>query len=143
MTTYHLHLINDTAQNTAVTVRWKCTSCGQFCDFAREGLGEPHASETFYPDDGDVYLSPNGICVPSPLYVSKDVFFGYFTDTEIVAITNSATDNAIAAKFRFQNIANGIPINHPLVKMLLDGLEADKLLGTGRAAEIIAQCTPV
>jgi hypothetical protein len=142
MTTYHLHLVNDIPENTAVTVRWKCTSCGHFADFAREGLGTPWASETVYPDDGDVYYG-NGMCIPALIYIPKEVFYGYFTDVEIVSINDSQHDTAKATRFRYQQLTTGIPINHPLVINTMHELEALGLLGINRADEILAACNPI
>jgi hypothetical protein len=142
MTTYHLNLINDAPNNTETTVRWKCTVCGASCDFTREGLGTPFGTETIYPPDGDTYYGP-GYCVPALVLVSKEVFYGYFTDAEIVAINDSPNDAAKATMFRYQQFSVNIPINHPLIINSLHELETLGLLGTGRASEIIAACTPV
>jgi hypothetical protein len=141
MTTYHLHLINDAAENTDVTVRWKCTSCGNFSDFAREGMGTPWASETVYPEDGDIYYG-NGVCIPALIHIPKEVFYGYFTDAEIVAITTSINDVAKATVFRYQQLS-AVPINHPLLINTMHELENLGLIGVGRADEILTACMPI
>jgi hypothetical protein len=122
-------------------VRWKCTACGAFCDFTREGLGTPFGTETIYPPDGDTYFGV-GYCVPPLINISKEVFYGYFTDAEIVAINDSPNDMAKATMFRFQQWSS-IPINHPLITNSLLELEALGLLANGRAYEIITACSPV
>lgn len=136
MTTYHLHLVNDAKENTALTVRWKCTSCGRFSDFSRPGTGEPHATETTYPDDIDTYLGGTE-CIPALVYVAKEVFYGYFTDDEIVAITESQSDQVKAAVFRFNQLSAGVPINHPLLILSMHEFETLGLLAVGRADEIL------
>lgn len=140
MPTYHLHLVNVPEENTLTTVRWKCTSCGQFCDFSRPGFGEPSATETQYPEDGDIYFG-NGGCVPVLLNVPNLTFWGYFTDAELVAIDANNTDAVKAGRFRLAQMNNGIPVNHPLVRGILLEFEGHNLLAAGRADEIITLCT--
>lgn len=141
MTTYHLHLINDAPENTALTVRWKCTSCGHYTDFSRPAFGSPSATETEYPEDGDTYYG-NGVCVPALIHIPKEVFYGYFTDAELFALLTSELDTAIATRFRYSQYTTGIPINHPLLKNSMHELEGLGLLPVGRADEIINSCMP-
>lgn len=140
MTTYHLHLVNVPEENTQISVRWKCTACGQFVDFVRPGLGSPSATETEYPEDGDIYYG-NGGCVPVLLNVANLTFYGYFTDAELVAIEANTSDAVKAGRFRLNQMTEGIPVNHPMVRGILLEFEAHGLLATGRADEIIAACS--
>lgn len=141
MPTVHEHLINVPEENTLTDVMWKCTSCGRKVGFNREGIGEPFASETTYPDDIDTYIGLE--CIPALIYIPKTTFYGQFSDGEIVAILDSSDSQARALAFKYEQISDsGVPINHPLVVNGLNYLEEIGLIGAGRASEILAAVSP-
>lgn len=142
MPTVHQHLVNVPEENTITDVMWKCTACGRKTGFNRLGIGEPHASETEYPEDIDTYIGLE--CVPAPIYVPKGVFYGQFSSVELISILDSQDTEVRALVFRFNQLSenDGIPINHPLVINGLNYVESLALIGTGRASEILAACMP-
>lgn len=141
MPTVHEHLINVAEENTLTDVMWKCTSCGRKAGFNREGIGEPFASETTYPEDIDNYIGTE--CVPAPIYIPKATFYGQFSSGELINIIDSQDNEVRALVFRFNQLSdNGLPINHPIVTGGLAYCESYGLLAAGRANEIIAACMP-
>lgn len=141
MPTVHEHLINVAEENTLTDVMWKCTSCWRKIGFNREGIGEPFASETAYPDDVDTYIGTE--CIPALIYIPKTTFYGQFSSIELINIVDSQDSEVRALVFRFNQLSdNGMPINHPIVMGGLAYIESIGLLGAGRANEILSACMP-
>lgn len=136
--TIHLNLVNVPAENTATDVMWKCTVCWSKVGFNREGIGEPFASETSYPENIDDYMG--AVCLPAPIQAPKELFYAFMQDAEINAIQDSVDSTVRAAAFRFKE-AGSIPVNHPYVINSLYYLESIGLINAGRGDEILAAVT--